>query len=371
MLPKTRVRCPGCRNILRCDSSLAGTQAECPGCHTTLAVPEPRYTLVDLGALDGRASRAVAINNRGQIAGDAAAHLSHGGPAAYHPFLWFEGTLADIAPHAVAGSYDPRTSNLHATAMNGHAHVVGTQDKPGGGHAAFFFSSEAGTVFLRGGYRLGARADGINDQGRIVGSMAEQSSRGNSLPILWPTHTDTPMQLRIRDQTFFGAATGINTRSDVVGWLGECGEPPRGFLLTGRGRLIELGTLGGDKSHPVDISEHSHVVGHATNADGHALPFLWRDGAMEAIGDVPDTGSPDGRAAAVNRFDEIVGHFGEGDYVVPFLWVDGVTVDLRELVPREHRWTLGPPRDINDLGQIVGAAKFGDESHGYLLTPEF
>ena len=99
------------------------------------AARAPHYQAVDLGTLPGDlCSSALAINNRGQVAG--ATDL--------HAFFWSAetgmvalGTLGD--PSGVSTAY----------AINDWGQVVGRADAPDGRFHAFLWSREAGMTFRR------------------------------------------------------------------------------------------------------------------------------------------------------------------------------------------------------------------------------
>ena len=55
----------------------------------------------------------------------------------------------------------------------------------------------------------------------------------------------------------------------------------------------------------------------------------------------------------------------------PFLWKDGVMVDLNSLIPANSPLLLLTAFSINDRGQIAGfGVTSGGDIHAYLATPE-
>lgn len=81
-----------------------------------------------------------------------------------------------------------------------------------------------------------------------------------------------------------------------------------------------------------------------------------------------------GQATAINSHDQVVGDTdpdvngtqGLGGH--PFLYQDGHTVDLNNLIPANSGWVLLTARGINNSGQIVGTGIFNGEYHAYRLT---
>src|SRR5207253_590923 len=71
-----------------------------------------------------------------------------------------------------------------------------------------------------------------------------------------------------------------------------------------RGGIVDLGTLGGDRSEASFIADSGAVVGWSALADGRVHPFLFRDGSMV---DLEPAGTSDGRAIGMDRAGRILG----------------------------------------------------------------
>jgi probable HAF family extracellular repeat protein len=144
------------------------------------------------------------------------------------------------------------------------------------------------------------------------------------------------------------SAASINDRGDVVG---SSTADANGFtshaFLWRKGRMTDLGTLGGNYSAATDINNRGDVVGDSELYPGgprHA--FLWRDGRMRDLGTL---GGGTSFATAINNRGEVVGLTGEGR---AFLWRDGTMTDLGTLNGSGY----ARARDINDRGQVVGGS---------------
>jgi probable HAF family extracellular repeat protein len=137
-------------------------------------------------------------------------------------------------------------------------------------------------------------------------------------------------------------ATAINDRGDVVGASGYRAT------LWRRGRIIDLGTLGGLYSRARDINGHGDVIGESRTATDTVHAFRWRNGRMIDLGTLP--GYENSYATAVNDRGAVLGFsVGEGAGR-PTLWrPDGTKVDLGELTGMDN--VLG----LDDTGRFVGS----------------
>jgi len=77
----------------------------------------------------------------------------------------------------------------------------------------------------------------------------------------------------------------------------------------------------------------------------------------------------------INNRDEVVGNSVSAPGPLmgnprPFLWRDGVMVDLNTLIPADSPLKLLTASGINDRGQITGSGVTSNgEIHAYLATP--
>jgi probable HAF family extracellular repeat protein len=163
----------------------------------------------------------------------------------------------------------------------------------------------------------------------------------------------------------------MNNRGQVVGNSTLAGDAVHHGFVWDRGRLTDLGTLGGNNSEANWISESGLVVGRADvpgslTHDG----FLWRHGVMTDLGVINN--DPCSTGYSVNSSKQIVGDAGVcfvgGD---AWLWENGgPMVDLNTLALPGSGLHLADARLINDRGEIVctGVLPSGDK-HAVLLIP--
>jgi len=201
-----------------------------------------------------------------------------------------------------------------------------------------------------------SQAFGINDRGQIVGRSMVKG--GIHHGFLW-------QKGKMRDLGTLGgresSATDINDHGQVVGEAetkarDKYGEPLRHGFLWEKGKMRDLGPF-----QPEDINNRGQIVGTALTKknDEYGLPsrhaFLWQNGKMRDLGTL---GGHESFAVAINDRGQIIGMSetkkGES-FTSPFLWQNG---KMRLLAPQtegDPLLTFAPiATDINDRGQVVG-----------------
>lgn len=308
------------------------------------------YSVTDLGTLGGELSRAAAVNNSGQVVGDAAT-----ADGEMHAFRWSGSVMTDLgvlqgAPGMVVGSW---ATDVDATGRTvGAARVADSFSMAvefGDGGPRRLTESSAYTV-----------ATDTNDSGQIVGGVPGQ---GGTQAALWEPGQSTR---QIGSLGGVSTATGINSTGQVVGYstLANASNVYRAFLWTADGGMRSLGTLGGDFSWANDINDAGQVVGWSD-----ARAFLWTTAAgMRDLGLLPGFGSS--QALAINSVGQVVGYVTDaptGPHAAFFY--AGVVVDLNDMLPADSGWVLHYATDINDGGQIVGSGTHNGQERGFLLSP--
>jgi len=224
-----------------------------------------------------------------------------------------------------------------------------------------------------------AAANLINQRGQIAGAAstnyALNATTGMATfdPFLWEKGKMT--DLGTLGGTF-GVPNGLNNRGQVVGQSNLAGDQIfHPFLWTKPGPMQDLGTFGGSGAAGA-INDAGEVVGSANFAGdqvGHA--FLWKKGNMADLGAVDgDTCSV---ASAINAEGQIVGMSFNCDFSTQHavLWQNGQIIDLNTLISPNSALYLTRALAINDRGEIAGignpASCFFDPGcgHAFLLIP--
>jgi probable HAF family extracellular repeat protein len=201
-------------------------------------------------------------------------------------------------------------------------------------------------------------------------------------------------------QTDLGALPGVGNTSAPL-WLNDQGTivgiSENGVIdpLTGSpeiravrwkgGKIVDLGTLGGNAGYANAINSRGQVAGYALNtipdsdANGLAVDFparvfpaatqvravLWQDGVIHDLGALGR--GNDAAAVFVNERGQVAGvSFTDTTLNAsgvptqdPFFWDDGKMVDIGTL-----GGTIGYPLRMNNRGQVVGSSNLaGDQTN--------
>jgi len=159
------------------------------------------------------------------------------------------------------------------------------------------------------------------------------------------------------------------------------GLPELHGVLWKDGRIIDLGTLGGNESLALAVNNVGQVVGFSANtvADPFSLAgfgtqtraFLWHNGVMQ---DLNTLGGPDAAAVALNEYGQVAGFSYTSStpgsagvpQIDPFRWQIGKMTDLGSL-----GGPAGMPIAINNSGQVVGQMDPPGNYKGFQLFHPF
>jgi probable HAF family extracellular repeat protein len=341
--------------------------------------------LTDLGTLQGSDpnsfSFAAWINSRGWIAGWATIggiDALSGFPAT-HAVLWRNGEIIDL------GTLGEDFSQ--ANALNNHGQVVGFSLNGLPDPFPIFGNPKQNRAFLwqdnvmhdlgtlceaDGVCGLDANAFAINESGEVAGISATNTTPNATTgaptvrPFLWKrgrmidlgtlggtlSAVDGPaIVLNNR-----GQVAGTSTLEGDVGCLTRC-QFYHPFLWE-HGVMTDLHTLGGDTGFVTWITDAGDVIGTAdlpgpSGSQSHHA-FLWRDGVKTDLGSLGGTSHAEG----INSQGQIVGRSKptpESPVQHAFLWEHGgPMVDLNTLIPADSPLLLEEGGNINDRGEIAG-----------------
>jgi chitinase len=171
---------------------------------TLVAAQDASYTFTTLGNREGFDTRAVAINNHGQIVGVSQINVAIGG--LNHGFLYDNGvfTLFDV----------PGAKTTSPLAINDQGQIVGYYVNQSGAHGFLYENDVFIPLDVPGA--TGTYATAINNRGQIVGFYDDSQSRGRGF--LYDDGAFTtidPPDASFTDAPSFGYA--INDRGQNAG----------------------------------------------------------------------------------------------------------------------------------------------------------
>jgi len=350
----------------------------------------PRYTVTDLGVLPGDGgSGASAINNSGDVVGLSG--TAQGTPSAstvFHVFFYRSGRMART------GMTLERTLR-EALAINDRGQVAGRfAASPKAGHACLWAAGTQQDLETLPGL-LETFAAGLNNRGQVVGGAAAVRDGAGKQPLAQAfLFSGGHMTLLPPPPGYTEVvASGINDAGQVAM---NAGLPPHPFLYdtrTGKWAALALPT-GAQWGYASALNSQGRAAGSAGTFIGtfslHAV--LWSGGVATYLGTLP--GAANSKAFALNGRGEVVGfadfdpsaageaigtHLRESNPLRrlfrtnftrrAFVWRAGRMADLNDLIARDSGWTLAEAHGINDRGQIVGDGEHNGQQRAFLLTP--
>ncbi len=312
------------------------------------------YTVIDLGVAPGAdGSAATALNNLGQVAGY---NVTAGWTTA---FLWDPATgMRDL------GSVPGQTDISMPVGLNDRGQVAGQA-------ASTSWVWDAATGMTDIGRPAGlddSAALALNAQGQVVG----QSWGGNPFQIsgfVWDPSTGMKV-LPLPPGMADSSASDINDFGQIVGWAdATAGLWDADGSFTDLGALLGPDSA---NSEAAAINNLGQVAVNNYHAGSPVTSLALWDAltGMTDLGVMP--GYAFTFAVDINNTGQILGYAWDETYSksATFLWDKaGGFVDLGTLIDPRSGWNLSDALEINDLGQIAATGWNGVDFHALLLTP--
>lgn len=342
---------------------------------TNLSLLIATYSVVEIPPLpDRKMSGAMSINNQGIVAGIAA-------DTSFEMFEG-EGFIFDSStarpPTSVGicagGNYSK------ANAINNSGIVVGVGSVTGSASNAFMKApGPVGNIKCLGSFpgRNQSIANSINDFPMIVGS-AFYNAAGLSHAFVYTELGGFEDIGTIGNRGTRSMAFGINNAGNIVG-ASDTGPGTQFsafyYSISQGSAPRQLPDLGGNLSYAYAINDLDHIVGISATATEIFPHAFLIDGT--GIHDIGASIGARSEAHAINRSDQVVGHFVSSisgcSSATPcraFFYSRGVFVDLNRLIPQASGWVLQEGRGINDGGRIVGIGTLNGQTRGFVAIPE-
>jgi probable HAF family extracellular repeat protein len=353
-----------------------------------------RYTITDLGTLDGgTSSQPFFINSYGLVSGSSS--LPDGNQ---HAVLWLEELKLDIGAPGLGGPNSIAFGDNERFQAAGEAETS-TSDPNGEDFCGFgthltclpFLWQDGGMIQLPTLGGNNGEATAINNRGEVAG-FAENSTPDPGCPAPQVLHFKPVVwekgrvnQLHTLGGDPDGVAFMINDNGQAVGASGNCATfnpidlynlVPVHALLWEKGNATDLGNLGGTTGQAggniaLDINYQGQVVGNSDlPGDTTFHAFLWtKEKGMQDLGTL--SGDVASLSISINDAGSVIGaSIDASGNPRAFLWEKGVMTDLNTLIAGDSRLHLLTGCSINSRGEITGLGLTSTgEIHTYLATP--
>jgi probable HAF family extracellular repeat protein len=292
-------------------------------------VPETRAvfwsngSIIDLGTLGGNESLANAVNNRGQVVGLATNAISdpfnfYGYGTQMHAFLWQNGVMRDLGtlggPDSIAYWVNEAGQVAGISYTNSIPNPLTTLPTM---HPFLWENGTMHDLGTIGGTQV-FQLNGLNGRGQVIGSMTLADEDPNHVrPFLWDG--ETLLNLGTLGG-HFGEANWLNDAGEVVGHAASpnlCrggGRIDHAFLWR-NGVMKDLGIVPGidplqGASGATGINSKTQIVGESNSCDFSIDDaFLWENGSMADLNTLipPDSSMHLLWAVYINDRGEITG----------------------------------------------------------------
>lgn len=335
-----------------------------------VAHAQTQYRVTELSPLTGyTGSVASGINDSGDVVGSSSPNSSYGSMAT----LWHAGV-----PSALGKA--PKGNYSYALAINNSGQITGDADDGSIRPQVVFRRGSA--LFIDSGAN-NSHGFVMLSSGQIVGDYLKGfGGTAGWNPSIWTEDPRSPGKFRhvflpqfVEPNGGFSSvfAHGANNNGVVVGqvsastlWSSRAGLWKNDSNHT----LTLLDPLPGEwDSYAFAINDNGVVAGISDLGVFSTTPVVWSADVSHTPTALPlQPGETSGYATGINNLGQVIGNHGATS--APAAWINGQLVDLQSALDASGSgWVLQSVSHINNLGQIVGTGLHNGQSRGFVLTP--
>ena len=314
-----------------------------------------RYTIENLGTIDGFAPTITGMNDKGEMSGYFA-----GADGTYHAVRYSGGVWSRV----------PGLDSVPSLAMaiNAWGDVTGYES---GGAVAFRYSDSVGlTVIPSLPGATSALASAINANGDVVGTSSIGTDGTETYGWISRHGSDTTRLPTLGGS--FGQACGINDNGQVAGSSTNSDNSQHAFRLEPDESITDLGTLDGVTGLSVACAiDADGRIGGISSGGGNGYHAVLFDG--DVISNLDSFSSPYSAVTATSG-GVSVGFYYTSDFTQQRAMVHTTangSRDLNDLTTMDAGWLLNQAIAVNSKGEIAvaGGTLDGLNSGAFKLTP--
>ncbi len=333
-------------------------------------------------------SRALGINNNGQVVGRAANYDSTNQVDINRvAFIWDTTngvrSLSTLSGESSAWDIND-TGQASGESVNASTQTHAVRwDSP---TAIVDLGTLANTTTGVAGQR--SSANSISSVGLVTGDSDIPNNDGSFIPFhgFARTASGAMVDLKTLDtananlQFGYSISYDVNASGQVVGIATSTADAGafayRAFIWDATNGMRALNRAAAYNTaayewYAVAINQSGLIAGHVITAADQSLPYYWTSATATPVALPMPTAYPYGEVYSVNSAGVMVGVMWNAagtEHAFVFDTAHGVR-DLNTLIPAGTGWTLEFARDINNLGQIVGGGTVATNKRAFVLTP--
>ncbi|MGH9584487.1 MAG: PEP-CTERM sorting domain-containing protein [Bryobacteraceae bacterium] len=299
------------------------------------------YSVENLGALGTGSAQVAAISGSGIVTG------------------YVTNAQGDTIPSCFTGCAAALRGIGQANAANAAGTIAGTTYVNGNPYV---------TVWTDGGRSVATSVPGYGTAVNASGTVAGGYLASNGQLHAFTSGAGNLTDLGTLNGGTWSSAYAINGAGHVAGTSLTSSGLFQAFFSTGNGMTGLSAFARNGNSYAMAINGSDAVVGAAQTSGGWLNAVKWIDGSPTDLGTLGGTQS---YAYGIDDSGTAVGYsYLAGNIVAhAFVYVNGVMIDLNDLLPIGSGWTIGDAYGIDDAGEIAAMGTLDSQSYALELLP--